>query len=406
MPSKYPEFGGRPLRSFYTLHGAPVHSVMLLRSREEALAYPCGAIDLAFCEDDGFVTNVAFDHTLQHYDENYEETQGYSETFTRFHERLARQVIERFDLRGKRIVEIGCGKGDFLNMLCAQGDNTGVGYDPAYRPDRDPYQNPRVRFVRELYSEGHGNDEADFICCKMTLEHIPDVVRFVTMVRNSIPAGRPTTVFFQIPELRRVLTDVAFWDIYYEHCSYFTQGSLARIFRKSGFLVRDLWTDYDDQYLMIEAVPAPSVEAALAQPPLPQEESVEALAAEVRRFEQRFTERLGAWRSWLQERHQQGQRIALWGGGSKAVAFLTTLAVGPEVTCAVDINPHKAGTWLAGTGQPVVAPARLRELKPDHVIVMNPIYRAEIAQQLRQLDLEPELVMIDADLSRGVRSRP
>ncbi len=70
----------------------------------------------------------------------------------------------------------------------------------------------------------------------------------MSMVRRAIGDSFDTTVFFQIPDMSRVLKDVAFWDVYHEHCSYFTAGALRNLFVMSGFDVMDVWTDYDDQY--------------------------------------------------------------------------------------------------------------------------------------------------------------
>ncbi|HMT21342.1 MAG TPA: class I SAM-dependent methyltransferase, partial [Promineifilum sp.] len=146
----------------------------------------------------------------------------------------------------------------------------GVGFDPAYVPGRHPSPAAdRLTFIPDFYSEKYTDYHADFICCKMTLEHIPDVGNFVATVRRSIGDNTGAVVFFQIPNARYVLCDVAFWDVYYEHCSYFTKGSLARLFRANGFDVKALWTAYDDQYLMIEARPA----TAASTPPLSDEES-------------------------------------------------------------------------------------------------------------------------------------
>jgi hypothetical protein len=58
----------------------------------------------------------------------------------------------------------------------------------------------------------------------------------------------------------------------------------------------------------------------------------------------------------------------------------------------VDINPHKRGKHLAGTGQRIVAPADLAADPPDIVVVMNPVYRDEIAADLAGRGLTPELV--------------
>jgi hypothetical protein len=88
---------------------------------------------------------------------------------------------------------------------------------------------------------------------------------------------------------------------------------------------------------------------------------------------------------------QAGRRVALWGGGSKAVSLLTTLDLGPEVIAAVDINPYKQGKFMPGTGHRVVAPEALQDLQPDLVIVMNPVYVAEVSKELARLGLRPEV---------------
>ncbi|MDL5502559.1 MAG: class I SAM-dependent methyltransferase, partial [Candidatus Methanoperedens sp.] len=93
----------------------------------------------------------------------------------------------------------------------------------------------------------------DFLCCRMTLEHIYETADFIRTVKQSIEDKPDSIVFFQVPDVRRILKDMAFWDIYYEHCSYFSPGSLARLFRNNGFEVIDLWVDYDDQYIMLGA---------------------------------------------------------------------------------------------------------------------------------------------------------
>jgi hypothetical protein len=199
-----------------------------------------------------------------------------------------------------------------------------------------------------------------------------------------------TVVFFQVPDVVRILREQAFWDIYYEHCSYFSAGSLARLFRRCGFDVLDLWKDYDDQYLMIEAVPSRGQQGqALAL-----EEDYAELARDVSLFVEHCQQTFGAWRRELQEAAGEGRRVVLWGGGSKAVAFLTTLALSGEIEYVVDINPLKHGTYLAGTGQQVVAPDFLLEYRPDLVIVMNPIYREEIQQDLDKMGVGTKLMAL------------
>jgi SAM-dependent methyltransferase len=381
------------MKVFYEAQHAPVHSVMLFPTREEAVNFPQGSIALSFCDACGFISNRAFDASLQHYSTRCEETQGFSATFNAFHRKLAERMIDRYNLKGKSIIEIGCGKGEFLNMLCEIGNNHGVGFDPAYVPDRNvsPAKD-RMTFIQDLYGEKYAGYQADFVCCKMTLEHIPDVADFMTTVRRSIGDRKDTVIFFQIPEVRRVLKDYGFWDVYYEHCSYFSQGSLGRLFRSTGFDVVDLATEYDDQYLMIEARPG----MGTPRSPLPQESDLDALKSEVLAFSTQVPKTLERWKQRLRELRVAGKKAVLWGGGSKGVAFLTTLNIHDEVQYAVDINPYKKGTFMAGTGQEVVMPEFLATYRPDLVIVMNPIYMDEIRAEMAKFGAQSELLPITA----------
>jgi SAM-dependent methyltransferase len=383
--------GASGLSIFHEVHDVPVHSVQLLRTRQAALAYPAGDIQLGFCSECGFISNAVFDPQLHDYSAEYESTQSCSPTFSAFHRRLAQHLIERYDLYGKEIIEIGCGQGEFLILLCELGGNRGVGFDPAYDSQRlVTNAQERIEFVKDFYSEKYAHYHGDFVCCKMTLEHIPNTAEFVSTVRRSVGDRADTIVFFQVPDVTRILREQAFWDIYYEHCSYFSLGSLARLFRRCGFDVIDLWSDYGDQYLMVEARPGRGDGA----PPLPQEDDLEMLAQDVARFSVSCQRKLDRWKRNLQELRKSERRVALWGGGSKAVAFLTTLGLRDEIEYVVDINPLKHGTYLAGTGQEVVAPAFLKGYRPDVVIAMNPVYCKEIQRDLDRMGLTAELAAV------------
>src|SRR6185503_2655419 len=115
---------------FYSLDPVPVNSCVLVPRREEALVFPTGSLRLAACPGCGFIFNTAFDPALQQYGARYEETQGFSPTFRAFAADLAVDWARRFDLAGKTVVEIGCGKGEFLSLLCAVSGARGIGFDP------------------------------------------------------------------------------------------------------------------------------------------------------------------------------------------------------------------------------------------------------------------------------------
>jgi hypothetical protein len=154
--------------------------------------------------------------------------------------------------------------------------------------------------------------------------------------------------------------------------------------------VLDCWRAYDDQYLMIEARPGVLGRTDLGK----QRPDTEELAERVAHFRLAAHRSVALWRQRLGECHRRGEHVVLWGGGSKAVAFLTTLGIKEEIEYVVDINPHKQGTFVAGSGQQIVSPGSLRGYKPDRVIVMNPIYRDEIRNELDRLGVSVDLVVV------------
>lgn len=253
-----PTCASQQLQSVYRVNQVTVHSVLLMPTRQAALDYPRGDIDLTYCRSCGFGFNALFRPEVHEYSTRYEETQHFSPTFSRFADELIDDCIKRYRLTpDKTLLEIGCGKGEFLLRLCEKSGCHGIGIDPAYVPDRihSPALN-RVRFIQELYHEDHGKLEADFILCRHTLEHIGPTHQFVKQVRASMHQRTDVDFFVEVPDATTtVLQPLGFWDVYYEHCSYFSAGSLAHLYRHNGLDITQLQRCYGDQYLLIGGRP-------------------------------------------------------------------------------------------------------------------------------------------------------
>ncbi|HXE13964.1 MAG TPA: class I SAM-dependent methyltransferase [Bryobacteraceae bacterium] len=379
------------MKLFYEVPDVPVHSVLLMPTREVAVTFPKRDIALGFCRHCGFIGNTVFDPAVHNYSGQYEETQGFSPTFQAFHRRLAQSLIDDYDLRGKTVVEIGCGKGEFLTLLCEMGQNRGIGFDPAFVAERNPAgAELDVQFIADFYSEKYTDVSADFFCCKMTLEHIPNTAEFVGMVRRAIGDRPESLVFFQIPDMHRILRNLAFWDIYYEHCSYFTPPSLIWLFEQAGFAVEKVWTDYEDQYLMITARPvANKLDTSRFDPTV-----VERVAEDIEHFLTHQSALIEKWKGNITSFRKQNKRAVVWGSGSKGVAFLTALKLNGSIEYVVDINPFRQGKFMAGTGQEIVGPKFLEQYQPDVAIAMNPIYQNEIQTDLRGRGLKTDVLTV------------
>jgi SAM-dependent methyltransferase len=374
---------------FYEARNLPVSSSIMFSNQKEAINYPKGNVFLGFCNNCGLISNYHFDSKKIDYSKLIPEEQGSSATFRRFSNKLANRLIETYNIHRKEILEIGCGRGDFLDLLCTLGKNIGVGIDPSKITGKLKNQSSNtLSFIRDFFSKKYSKYIGDLLCCRHTLEHIHNTFEFIKEVRTSIGNKSDHISFFEVPDVIRILKEVAFWDIYFEHCSYFTLGSLARLFRYCKFEVKYLAKDYFDQYLLIDLSPIDKISKKIAN----EEEEIEFFSEIVHDFSLRSKNKIDEWKKKLSEIKKESKKTIVWGSGSKCVGFMTTLNVTDEIDFIVDINPLRHGLYIAGAGKQIKSPTFLKNYKPDVVIVMNPVYLDEIRSDLANMDLYPEMI--------------
>jgi SAM-dependent methyltransferase len=374
---------------FIEIFQVPVYCNVLWPTREAALNAPRADMRLGFCHNCYHVYNYAFDPDKLDYTLNYENSLHFSPRFQEYARALAHRLTNRHNLFSKDIIEIGCGSGEFLSLLCKLGGNRGVGFDPSSASARVSDQNNRVTFVRDFYSERYPNYKTDFICCRHVLEHIQSPHDFLLQVRNAIGV-RKTVVFFEVPNFMFTLRDFGIWDVIYEHCSYFSKRSLAHLFKTCGFKVTDLRVGFDGQFLCIEAIPMDSQ----ASTPDYSDDGQEKIEAHIHGFRRRYDSKVKEWRRNLEDLKDAGKRTVTWGAGSKGATFLNTLRECSEIEYVVDINPRKQGMYMASTGQKIISAEFLREYQPGIIIVMNPTYLAEIKKTVRSMKLFPKIIPV------------
>lgn len=378
-------------KTFLDLKNLPIYCNLLWSDQQEARDCPKGDIRLVFCEHCGAITNADFDPSLLGYSQDYENSLHYSKRFQTYAQELAERLVEQHQLQGKKIVEIGCGKGDFLVSLCQLGNNTGIGFDNSYveRPDHIALGS-QVKFVQDFYSEKYSEYGGDLVCCRQVLEHIQQPGDMLGPVRKTIGDSKDTAVFFEVPNALYTFDNMMIWDIIYEHCTYFTPVSLAYTFHAAGYRTEAVREEFGGQFISIEAYPVKEQIVEIDKV------AVSELSDTIASFGSRFETQMTGWKATLDEMFQQGKKVVIWGSGSKGVTFLNLLDTKAQIEYAVDINPRKQGKFIPGTGQEIIAPERLEAYGPDVVIVMNPLYRQEIQDMLKEIGLAPDVLTTES----------
>jgi SAM-dependent methyltransferase len=369
------------VESLVRFDSVPVFCNVLHDTREAAMTAPRAPIELAICLSCTHIFNGAFDASLVAYSAGYENALHHSGTFVDYQNWLVQSLTNTYGLHDKRVVEIGCGQGDFLSALCVSGGNSGIGFDPSYR--KAPLL-PGIEQIEPRYFKRGDGLRADAVVCRQVLEHIDDPAELLGTIRDELGPGK--LVCFEVPNGEWCFGSGGIWDVIYEHCGYFTPPSLRTAFSVHGFEVREVSRAFGGQFLVIVALTGRGRTGATAANGPTADGTRLKLAASVIREHQ------DAWRSRLGELAATHAPVVIWGAGSKGVTFLNLVANARQVQFAVDVNPAKVGRYVAGSGHLVISPDQLRDVKPATVIVMNPNYEAEVRALLAASGMHPRVV--------------
>jgi 2-polyprenyl-3-methyl-5-hydroxy-6-metoxy-1,4-benzoquinol methylase len=386
--SRCPVCGSKKLTLFFQLSNVPLFANVFRRNKKEAIDCPKGDIELVFCPICGHIMNRKYDPNKLEYTKNYENPLDFSPTFQSYAKSLAEKLIKEYNLHKKNLISIGLGKSKFLSLLCDLGNNVGVGFDPAFSNRKETENlNNRIKLIGDSYSQKYAHIPSDFIFCRHVLEHIYDPKEFLKIIRATI-AKKETKVFFEVPNGKYEFCKTSFWDIIYEHYSYFTPSSLSYLFSSSGFHVEEIKGVYSKQFLTLVASPSDS---ANSYPESNQKLKINKISKCITTFAPQYKKKIKTLNRQLNRFRSKKERVVAWGAGSKGVMFLNSFK-DDLINYVVDINPNKQGMYIPGTGHLIMEPNFLLDYNPNIIIVMNPIYIHEIQQLIDKYKLDAKVL--------------
>lgn len=332
-------------------------------SLEASLESPLSPFELARENRYLYYYNTRFNQ-LQYDSSLYQNSQDYSERFLS-HLLDVASFVKRFSSSEKKIVEIGCGKGGFFNVLSQQGFSNLSGFDAAYE-GCDP------RIEKRYFSDEDKGFNAEIIIMRHTLEHIPSPFQFLRSIiaTNSNPNA---SIVIEVPCFDWIVKHQAWWDLSYEHCNYFSEESFRSAFPNS--IIKKV---FDDQYLLVKADSADFLEFDNIPSQTYDDIKLESLFP----FFQMRGNGMSDLHFWNQS-YFHG-RYWVWGCATKGVLLLFHMKqlfsdYHPPEGC-IDINPSKQSKYLPSLGYRVMHPEFLYShlQDGDTIIVSNPAYHSEI----------------------------
>lgn len=342
------------LDELYRAEALPVFQNRMFGSAEAARDCARGDMVLVRDRETGLIFNRAFDPELMRYDADYQNEQAVSAVFRQHLDEVTGIVQRHF--AGRPLIEVGCGKGYFLEHLHARGFSV-TGLDPTYEGD-----SPHV--IKAYFTPEVGL-RADAVILRHVLEHVRNPVEFLGHIRDANGGGGD--IYIEVPCFDWIAEHRAWFDIFYEHVNYFRAGDFRRMFGT----VREAGHVFGGQYLYVVA------DLATLRPPRVAVADAFVFPSDFLATVTRYAAKIKA------DRAAGGGHAIVWGGASKGVIFsLFMQRAGAEIDFVIDINPAKQGKYLAATGLRVSSPEEaLARVEPGaSIFVMNGNYLPEIRQ--------------------------
>ncbi|MEM6663110.1 MAG: class I SAM-dependent methyltransferase [Pseudomonadota bacterium] len=323
------------------------------------------------------------------FDHDYAYLSSYSASWVAHAARYAEAMTHRFDLGSTSMVaEVASNDGYLLQHFAGAGIPV-LGIEPAGHA-AELAEEKGVRTHVAFFNEATAREltetgpQADLIAANNVLAHVPDIRDFATGFPIMLaPEG---VVTFEFPHLLNLIEKIQFDTIYHEHYSYLSLLFVEQLLEGVGlrvFDVEELPTHGGSLRVFACHQDARHREAPGLQK-VRGDENAAGLATDApyAGFGARIEAVCDGFRQFLAETATAGKSVAGYGAAAKGNTFLNVCGVcADEIGFVVDQNPEKQNRLLPGSHIPVHGPDRLRELKPDFVVILPWNLAEEISTQ-------------------------
>ena len=343
------------------------------------------------CEQCHLVQTEDFSTAENLFTEDYAYFSSFSKTWLDHAGRYVTAMVDRFSLdRKSKVIEIAANDGYLLQYVHQAGIPC-LGVEPTAGTARAAREKGieiieeffGTSLAKKLVNQGH---EADLMTANNVLAHVPDIKDFVRGFSILLKPGGTAT--FEFPHLLRLVTENQFDTIYHEHYSYLSLTAVQRIFSENGlhiFDVEKLDTHGGSLRVFAGRMDGPqrtchkSVSRFL-------EEEYNAGIHEMSfytGFQTKVEKIKNDLLTFLIECRKLNLTVAAYGAAAKGNTLLNYAGIRPDLLpFVIDRNPAKQNKFMPGSRIPIVDESRLKEVRPDFILILPWNLKKEIMEQL------------------------
>ena len=317
-------------------------------------------VDLEICQCSGCGLVQLSNDPVSYYKEVIRAA-AFSEEMKDFRWKQFGSFIQNFSLKKKKIIEIGCGRGEFLSIM-QQFDVEAYGLEYSEKSVMQCVKNGLKVSKGFIQSSTYRLNYAPFDAFYILnfLEHLPDPNSTLRGIYNNLADDAIGLV--EVPNFDMILRNNLFSEFICDHLFYFTRETLNTTLRLNGFEIIDcneVWHEY-----IISAIVKKRGKLDISHFYKYQAR----LKNEIEEYICRF----------------KHKKVAIWGAGHQALAIISLINLADKIKYVVDSASFKQGKHTPATHLPIVSPDTLDSDPVDAVIVMAASYSDEVARIIRQ----------------------
>lgn len=282
---------------------------------------------------------------------------GGSSTMKELRRSQYKRFYDYFNLKGKKIIEIGCGKGEFLSIwdefdVYASGieyskELTDLGRKNGMNIFNDFIDDPKQTIMGAPY---------DAFCQFNFLEHQPNPNEMVKGIYNNLTEDGVGLV--TVPSLEYILEHNGYYELISDHIAYYSEYSLKLLFEKNGFEVCEIRSVNRDTH--------------------------EVLVKKRRRLEiYNWVKNYDNLKSEINEFLSKFPKVAVWGASHQGFTLISSMEIGDRLEYIIDSAKFKQGRYAPASHVKIVAPDYFHESPVDSILIVAPGYTDEINNLIR-----------------------
>ena len=322
---------------------------------------------------------------------DYAYFSSYSDTWLKHAQTYVEDVIKRFGFdSGSQVVEVASNDGYLLQYFKEKGVPV-LGIEPARNVAEvaEAAGIPTVKKFFGVQTAGElvaGGKQADLLVGNNVLAHVPDLNDFVAGMKILLKPDGIITMEF--PHLMQLMANNQFDTIYHEHFSYFSFVTVTKVFAEHGltiFDVEELPTHGGSLRIYARHAQDTSKPVGRRVKELIAKEEADCFTSlePYLSFSERVKETKRQLLAFLIDAKQNGASVVGYGAPAKGNTLLNYCGIRSDfVDYTVDRSPHKQGYYLPGTHIPIHHPDKVRETKPDYLLILPWNLKSEIMEQM------------------------